>query len=73
MPSERPYEIVPADEGFVRFRSAGESADGEFHCSECGYGIIVQRALPVCPMCAGNSWEQDERRPFPGSATPKGG
>jgi Zn finger protein HypA/HybF involved in hydrogenase expression len=36
--------------------SAGASARGEFHCSECGYGITVHRALPTCPMCRGTEW-----------------
>jgi rubrerythrin len=44
--------------GFVAFVAAGEPAVGEFHCSQCGYGVIVQRTLPRCPMCSGTSWEQ---------------
>jgi hypothetical protein len=35
---------------------AGTAARGEFHCSECGYGITVHRALPTCPMCRGTEW-----------------
>ena len=42
--------------------AAGEQADGEFRCVECGYGVIVRRALPHCPMCRGRMWE-----PLPGS------
>jgi Zn finger protein HypA/HybF involved in hydrogenase expression len=38
--------------GFV----AGTVARGEFHCTECGYGITVHRALPACPMCRGSEW-----------------
>jgi rubrerythrin len=38
--------------------AAGEAAAGEFHCSTCGYGVIVQRELPRCPMCRGTAWEQ---------------
>jgi hypothetical protein len=38
--------------GFV----AGATARGEFHCTECGYGISVHRALPTCPMCQGTEW-----------------
>jgi rubredoxin len=36
----------------------GTVAVGEFRCSECGYGVIVHRELPSCPMCGGTSWEQ---------------
>jgi hypothetical protein len=38
--------------GFV----AGAAARGEFHCTECGYGISVHRALPTCPICQGTEW-----------------
>jgi rubrerythrin len=51
--------------GFVDFRATGETAAGEFHCSECGYGVVVQRQLPRCPMCSGTAWEEGGRRPFP--------
>jgi hypothetical protein len=43
---------------FVEFFVAGTFATGEFHCSECGYGVTVHAELPSCPMCAGTSWEQ---------------
>ena len=36
---------------------AGSPAAGEFRCAECGYGAIVQRVLPQCPMCGGTVWE----------------
>jgi rubrerythrin len=39
------------------FLAAGRQAEGEFHCAECGYGVIVRRELPECPMCRGVSWE----------------
>ena len=45
-------------DGFVAFLAAGDVVKGEFHCADCGYGVTVYRALPVCPMCAGSSWEQ---------------
>jgi rubrerythrin len=43
--------------GYVAFVAAGERAVGEYHCSECGYGVSVQQRLPRCPMCRGESWE----------------
>jgi rubrerythrin len=49
---------------YVRFWPAGQEAKGEFHCSECGYGVAVYRALPRCPMCGGEAWEQTAWSPF---------
>ena len=49
---------------FVEFWVAGVSVKGEFHCSECGYGVTIVRALPLCPMCGGTSWEQAPWSPF---------
>ena len=53
---------VPED--YVDFISAGEHVKGEFHCSECGYGVTIYRELPVCPMCGNGSWEQSTWSPF---------
>ena len=47
-----------SDDGYVRFHEAEAEARGEFHCAECGYGVIVHTRLPACPMCAGRLWEQ---------------
>ena len=52
------------NEEFVRFWSKGSPAKGEFHCSECGYGVTVHSTLPRCPMCGGGAWEQAEWHPF---------
>ena len=49
---------------FVEFLSAGAHVKGEFHCAECGYGVTVYRALPVCPMCGGAQWEQSAWSPL---------
>jgi rubrerythrin len=59
---------VAADE-FVEFFAAGQSVKGEYHCSDCGYGVTIVRALPLCPMCGGTSWEQSAWSPF--SRTPR--
>jgi hypothetical protein len=53
------------DSGFVDFRVAGTEVAGEFRCSDCGYGAVVHRALPPCPMCGGAVWESRPPR-FPG-------
>jgi len=49
---------------FVDFLAAGVHTKGEFHCAECGYGVTVYRALPVCPMCGGSEWEQSAWSPL---------
>ena len=51
-------------EEYVEFWSTGVHVTGEFHCSECGYGVTIHRELPVCPMCGGESWEQSAWHPF---------
>jgi rubrerythrin len=53
-----------ASDEYVEFRATGESVKGEFHCSACGYGVTIVRALPLCPMCGGSSWEQSTWSPF---------
>ena len=49
---------------YVQFWAAGESGKGEYRCSECAYAVTVCRTLPVCPRCAGSSWEQVAWSPF---------
>jgi rubrerythrin len=49
---------TPEATDFVAFFMTGQPATGEFHCSQCGYGVIVERELPRCPMCSGTAWEQ---------------
>jgi hypothetical protein len=53
-----------APDEYVEFLVSGAAAKGEFHCSECGYGVTIVRVLPVCPMCQGTSWEQSDWSPF---------
>ena len=48
------------DPGLVEFAAAGSTASGEFRCADCGYGAVVQHALPLCPMCRGTVWERRE-------------
>jgi len=49
---------------YVAFWATGAPAKGEFHCSDCGYGVTIHTKLPRCPMCGGGSWEQAEWHPF---------
>jgi rubrerythrin len=53
-----------ATDDYVEFWAAGQIVKGEFHCSECGYGVTIVRALPLCPMCRGTLWEQSDWSPF---------
>jgi rubrerythrin len=53
-----------ATDDYVEFLAAGQIVKGEFHCSDCGYGVTIVRALPRCPMCRGTSWEQSDWSPF---------
>jgi len=50
-------ELMLDDTGFVDFAVTGTKISGEFRCSDCGYGAVVQRVLPPCPMCGGTVWE----------------
>lgn len=52
-----PAPLPLDDAGFVEFAVAGADVSGEFRCSECGYGAVVRRALPPCPMCGATVWE----------------
>jgi rubrerythrin len=61
---EKVETAAEATDDFVEFWTAGDPGKGEFRCSECAYGITVYRALPVCPMCSGGSWEQAAWSPF---------
>jgi hypothetical protein len=45
---------VAAENGTLR---TGQAARGDFRCTDCGYGVTVRRALPVCPMCRGEDWD----------------
>jgi rubrerythrin len=57
--SREEYAAAPAaGDGYVDFFAAGDVAEGEFRCSECGYGVAVLTTLPACPMCLGTAWER---------------
>jgi rubrerythrin len=49
------------DSGFAEFVVTGTPVSGDFRCAECGYGAVVHRALPQCPMCGGTVWERLEQ------------
>jgi rubrerythrin len=58
----RTVDTTEAD--YVEFVSAGTAVVGAYHCAGCGYGVTLRSALPVCPMCAGKTWEQAPWSPF---------
>jgi rubrerythrin len=51
------WQLRGTDGDYVAFATAGAPAAGAYRCSACGYGVTVQAALPLCPMCAGETWE----------------
>ena len=57
-------QTTVTDGDYVEFAKTGTSARGEYHCSECGYGVTVHAALPECPMCSGTTWEPTAWSPF---------
>ena len=57
MPEGSPIETLESA-GYVEFFASGDTATGDFHCADCGYGVTVQTRLPSCPMCASRSWER---------------
>jgi rubrerythrin len=65
MPEGSGQNVETRLDGFVAFSAAGQPAAGEYHCSECGYGVVVQSNLPRCPMCSGTSWEPRPQGPAP--------
>jgi len=48
---------APSLAALVDFAVTGTKISGEFRCSDCGYGAVVQQVLPPCPMCGGTVWE----------------
>lgn len=57
LPPTAPVALLLDDSDFVEFAVAGAEVAGEFRCADCGYGAVVHRVLPQCPMCGGTTWE----------------
>jgi rubrerythrin len=36
----------------------------ELVCRACGYGVVVRRIPPICPMCRHRAWVSAVWRPF---------
>ena len=56
--------VTAGDGDYVEFLTTGTRAAGEYRCADCGYGVTVHSALPRCPMCSGESWEQSTWSPL---------
>ena len=56
--------VLAETAGVPDFLAAGQPAEGEFRCADCGYGVIVRTELPECPMCRGLTWEGPADSPF---------
>lgn len=52
-------KIEKLEDAFGRLRPM--ALGREFRCAACGYGIVVQREPPSCPMCGALSWVPRER------------
>jgi rubrerythrin len=44
----------------ARGPTADTPVSGEFRCAACGYGVVIHRRLPPCPMCGATVWESQE-------------
>jgi hypothetical protein len=55
---DNPAADAPLEDlGFADLALAGAALAGEFRCADCGYGAVIHRILPLCPMCGGTVWE----------------
>ena len=61
--AKTPVTLPVDDSGFADFAVTGTDVSAEVRCVDCGYGAIVRRALPPCPMCGGSAWESRAPRP----------
>jgi hypothetical protein len=52
-----PVQTALDEPDFVELTVAGMEIPGEFRCADCGYGAVVHRVVPLCPMCSGTVWE----------------
>ena len=60
----REMHSVADDVALALTGRSGEAANGDFRCAACGYGVVVLRSLPRCPMCAGQIWVASDRGPL---------
>ena len=50
-------DVQVDDSVLVDYASTETDGSREFRCTDCGYGAIIRRGLPPCPMCGGSLWE----------------
>jgi rubrerythrin len=63
-PQEIQANAGDSDGDYVVFLHAGDGAKGSYRCTDCGYGVVITAALPLCPMCGSSDWEESEWSPF---------
>jgi rubrerythrin len=56
-----PFDVAEGKAPSAKIWPAGARVHGEFVCEDCGYGVVVVRALPSCPMCKAGNWRPVER------------
>jgi len=61
----REAEDSEVERGMVAAGGGRKGKRGEYRCAACGYGIVVHRRPPGCPMCGEARWEHVEWRPSP--------
>ena len=60
----REAEDSKVEGGMVAAGRGRKGKRAEYRCATCGYGIVVYRQAPSCPMCREARWEHVEWRPF---------
>jgi rubredoxin len=64
----REAEDSEVERGMVAAGGGRKGKRAEYRCAACGYGIVVHRRPPGCPMCGEARWEHVEWRPSSQSA-----
>jgi hypothetical protein len=59
----REAEDSEVERGMVAAGGGRKGKRAEYRCAACGYGIVVHRRPPGCPMCGEARWEHVEWRP----------
>jgi hypothetical protein len=60
----READASEVERGMVAAEGGRKGKRVEYRCAACGYGIVVYRQPPGCPMCSEARWEHVEWRPF---------
>jgi rubrerythrin len=58
-----PELVALVREADSRVAAGRKGKRAQYYCAACGYGIVVYRRPPGCPMCGEGRWEHVEWRP----------